>query len=74
MKALFGVWAEMKVADINRILKPHKVRLVVKKSKEWGKQVNVTAHPIGPTVKRVSAPPPSPQVGPQDLPGKPAVN
>ena len=46
MKALFGLWPEMKPADINRILKPHGVRLVVKKSKEWGKQVTVTAHPV----------------------------
>ena len=46
MKALFGLWAEFGVKDLNRVLKPHGVRLVLKKSKEWGKQVNVTAHPI----------------------------
>lgn len=56
MKALFGIWGEMKPADINRILKPHGVRLVVKKSKEWGKQVNVTAHAVGVPAKRSRAP------------------
>ena len=42
-KALFGVWADLKPADVNRILKPHGVRLVVKGSKAWGRSVNVTA-------------------------------
>ena len=56
LKALFGLWQEMKVADINRILKPHGVKLVVKGSKAWGKQVTVTAHPTGIAVKRVRVP------------------
>lgn len=45
-KALFGLWSDMKVPDLNRLLKPHGVRLVLKKSKDWGLQVSVTAHPI----------------------------
>lgn len=53
-KALFGLWSEMKVPDINRILKPHGVRLVMKRSKDWGKNVSVTAHPVE-QVKRVRA-------------------
>lgn len=53
-KALFGLWSEMKVSDINRILKPHGVRLVMKWSKVWGKQVSVTAHPVE-VVKRARA-------------------
>ena len=44
MKAWFGLLQDMKVVDINRVLKPHGVRLVVKKSKDWGKNVSVTAH------------------------------
>ncbi len=56
MKALFGLWGELKVSDINRILKPHGVKLVAKGSKAWGKQVTVTAHATGLVVKRVRAP------------------
>lgn len=58
MKALFGLWGEMKVSDINRILKPHGVKLVAKGSKAWGKQVTVTAHATGLVVKRVRTPKP----------------
>lgn len=61
MKALFGLWSDMKVADINRILKPHGVRLVIKKSKDWGRNVSVTAHPVGAAVKR-QRPPKNPPV------------
>ena len=46
------MWQDMKVADLNRVLKPLGVRLVVKKSKDWGKRVTVTAHPIGTPAKR----------------------
>ena len=61
IKALFGLWSEMRVPDINRILKPHGVRLVMKRSKVWGKQVSVTAHPVE-VVKRTRAPKePAPQ-------------
>lgn len=42
-KALFGVWGEIKASEINRLLKAHGVRLVVKGSKLWGNKVNVTA-------------------------------
>jgi TolB-like protein len=45
-KALFGVWSELKASEINRILKAHGVRLVVKGSKLWGDKVNVTAQKI----------------------------
>ena len=54
MKALFCVWSEVRLSDLNRILKPHSVKLVAKGSKAWGKQVNVTAHAVVPT-KRVRA-------------------
>ena len=51
MKALFGLWSSFKVAQINRLLRPHNVRLVLKKSKDWGQQVSLTAHLIkGPVV------------------------
>lgn len=46
MKALFGTWSDFKVSDLNRLLKPHGVRLVLKRSKDWGKNVSVTAHPV----------------------------
>ena len=46
MKALFGLWGEFGVADLNRVLKPHGVRLVLKKSKDWGKNISVTAHAV----------------------------
>mgnify|MGYP003395237931 CR=1 FL=1 len=46
MKALFGLWSSFKVAQINRLLRPHNVRLVLKKSKDWGDQVSLTAHLI----------------------------
>ena len=45
-KALHAPWPDIKPAEINRILKPHGVRLVVKKSKEWGKNVTVTVQAI----------------------------
>jgi len=62
MKALYGLWADVKVADLNRILKPHGVRLVMKKSKEWGKNVNVTAHALGAPKKRSREAPVAPGV------------
>lgn len=43
------------MADINRILKPHGVRLVLKKSKEWGESCNVTVQEA-PVVVRSRAP------------------
>lgn len=46
MKAWYGEWKDVKVVDLNRILKAHGVRIVVKKSKEWGKNCTVTAHPV----------------------------
>ena len=46
MKALFGLWQDIKVSQINRLLKPFNVRLVMKKSRDWGAQVSVTAHYI----------------------------
>lgn len=46
MKAWYGEWKDVKVVDLNRILKAHGVRLVVKKSKEWGKNCTVTAHGV----------------------------
>lgn len=52
MKALFGLYSDFGVADINRLLKPHGVRLVLKKSKDWGKNVSVTAHAVGVPTKR----------------------
>ena len=55
MKAWFGLLQDVKVVDINRLLKSHGVRLVVKKSKDWGKNVSVTAHAVGAPAKRARA-------------------
>ena len=44
-KALFGRWGDMRIGAINKLLKPFGCRLVLKKSKEWGDQVSLTAHP-----------------------------
>lgn len=52
MKAWFGLLQDVKVVDLNRLLKSHGVRLVVKKSKDWGKNVSVTAHAVGTPAKR----------------------
>lgn len=52
MKAWFGLLQDVKVVDLNRLLKAHGVRLVVKKSKDWGKNVSVTAHAVGVQAKR----------------------
>ncbi len=46
MKAVFEVWANIKVSHLNRILRPFNVRLVLKRSKEWGDRVTITAQPI----------------------------
>ena len=56
MKAWFGLLQDVKVVDLNRLLKLHGVRLVVKKSKDWGKNVSVTAHAAGAPAKRGRAP------------------
>lgn len=45
-KSLFGLWSDMKVSDINRLLRPHGVRLVAKGSKEYGDAVVITAQAI----------------------------
>lgn len=45
-KAVFGIWADLKVSQLNRLLRPFNVRLVVKGSKAWGDQVNVVAQAI----------------------------
>ena len=45
-KSLFGLWSDFKASDINRLLRSHNVRLVVKKSKDWGDKVTVTAHRV----------------------------
>ena len=64
MKALFGTWSDFKVSDLNRVLKPHGVRLVLKRSKDWGKNVSVTAHPVAVRKARVPAPAKDPAGGP----------
>lgn len=46
MKAVYGLWADIKVSQLNRILRPFNVRLIVKKSREWDGQVAITAHAI----------------------------
>jgi hypothetical protein len=46
MKAIFGLWGDIRVSQINRLLRPHGVRLVAKYSRDWGDQVNITAHKI----------------------------
>ena len=45
-KAVFGLWSDIKVSQLNRILRPFNVRLVLKTSKEWGDSVHITAQPI----------------------------
>lgn len=46
MKAVTGVWSAIGVSDLNRILKPHGVRLIKTTKKAWGEAVSITAHPI----------------------------
>ena len=46
MKAVTGVWSAIGVQDLNRILKPHGVRLVKTTKKAWGEAVSITAHRI----------------------------
>ena len=45
-KILKGEWGKLKAAEINRLLKPFGVRLLVKHSKNWGAEVAVTAERI----------------------------
>lgn len=74
MKAWFGLPQDVKVVDLNRLLKSHGVRLVVKKSKDWGKNVSVTAHATGVVVKRARTPK-APQDGlPGALSGSPLID
>lgn len=46
MKAVFGKWERIGVADLNRLLKAFGVRLVKKTSKEWDGQVTITAQSL----------------------------
>lgn len=48
MKAVFAVWNDIKVSQLNRLLRPYNVRLVVKSSRDWGDRVTVTAHGVEP--------------------------
>ena len=61
-KAVFGLCSGIKVSQLNRLLRPFNVRLVVKSSKEWGSQVAVTAQALEP----LSAPPAPPAASPAD--------
>jgi len=45
-RAVFGLWSDVRIGDLNRLLKPYGVRLVLKSSRDWGDQVSVTAHPL----------------------------
>lgn len=45
-RAVFGLWSDVRISDLNRLLKPYGVRLVLKSSRDWGDQVSVTAHPV----------------------------
>ena len=47
-KSLYGPWSAVRASDLNRLLRPFQVRLIVKKSREWGECVSVTAHAIEP--------------------------
>lgn len=42
-KSILAPWGQITAAELNRLLKPHNVRLVVTHSKKWGEQVNVAA-------------------------------
>lgn len=56
-KVVFGVWANIRISDLNRLLKPHGVRLVQKTSKQWGDAVTISAHALAakPPVVKPSA-------------------
>ena len=43
MNMIFGLWADFKVHQFNRMLRPYNVRLVLKTSREWGEKVSITA-------------------------------
>ncbi len=64
-RALFGLWSDIGAAQINRLLKPHGVRLVVKGSKAWGDQVNVTVQRLPRPDDVVVARPPGDGRGPE---------
>lgn len=46
MKAIFGVGADIKVSQLNRLLRPWNVRLVAKGSRQWGDALTITAQAI----------------------------
>lgn len=64
MKAVFGLWADIQIGAINKLLKPYGVRLVKKTSKDWGAAVSISAHPLA-----AASAPPAPRA---PLPGSPA--
>lgn len=61
-KAVYGKWADIKIGDVNRLLKPFGARLVAKRSKEWAGNMVITAHPVGSA--RVRAPKPAAPAAP----------
>lgn len=46
MKAVYGLWADIQIGQLNKLLKPFGCRLVKKTSKDWGQAVSVTAHAL----------------------------
>jgi hypothetical protein len=46
IKAVFAVWNDVRVSDLNRLLRPYNVRLVIKSSKDWRGQVHISAQPV----------------------------
>lgn len=56
-KALFGLWSEIRVSQLNRLLRPYNVRLVLKTSKNWGDQVAITVEAIPVDPAPATAPP-----------------
>jgi hypothetical protein len=53
IKAVFAVWNDVRVSDLNRLLRPYNVRLVIKSSKDWGDQVHISAQPVEAKAKAV---------------------
>lgn len=46
MKAVYGLWANIQIGQLNKLLKPFGCRLVKKTSKDWGNAVSITAHAL----------------------------
>ena len=69
MKSIFALWSDVKISQLNRLLRPFNCRLVSKGSKNWGDKVVITAEMIPNAAADLIPPGPGSGRAPEGLPG-----